>query len=260
MPYIKVNDLKIFYYDNNREGTPLLFIHGWLGSSIEWRYQLFYFDSKKHILLLDLPGFGKSDKPKIDYSVDFFSEKIISVLKLLKYNYIYIIGHSFGGLIALNIAYQYPNLIKKLVLISTPIPNPRSIREKLKVLLVNKFFGVKYHVFLKNVVKRIIDRNEESREFKKLYNYANQIPKSIVLSSFKNMIHILGQNNFLNKISQPKLLIYGTEDNIISNSIIPNLSESHPFEKVKVVTNGSHRVMFDNYEEINEIIEEFISD
>jgi pimeloyl-ACP methyl ester carboxylesterase len=74
------------------------------------------------------------------------------------------------------------------------------------------------------------------------------------------MTKALGRNALLDKISQPKLLIYGTEDNIISNSMIHNLRESLPFDNVKVVTNGSHRVMFDNYEKINEIIEEFIFD
>ncbi|MFX0075476.1 MAG: alpha/beta fold hydrolase, partial [Candidatus Hermodarchaeota archaeon] len=126
MPFVNINQIKLFYIENKIKGIPLLFIHGWLGSSLEWIYQFNYFNSRRHILILDLPGFGKSDKPIANYSIDFFSKLVIAFLKHLGYREAILIGHSLGGLIAQNITIQNPTLVKKLILISGA---PAAMRE-----------------------------------------------------------------------------------------------------------------------------------
>ncbi|MFX0003025.1 MAG: alpha/beta fold hydrolase [Candidatus Hodarchaeota archaeon] len=258
MPFINVNQCKIFYYDNKLEGIPLLFIHGWLGSSLEWVYQLFHFNLKKHIIMLDLPGFGKSDKLKTDYSIEFFTKYILKFLKLLGYNEIIPIGHSLGGLIAQNITIKNPNLVKKLILISTSVGFCPSTKDKLAFFWLNLFFKLFYRNILKNIIKRILSVETENRKFRKLYTDVLKLPKVSVLSTFKNMNSKLNLKKELSTISQPTLILYGTEDKIISKSMVGEIKDLIPNSELKIIENGSHRMMYDNYAKVNQFIEEFI--
>ena len=259
MPFITVNQLKIFYIENKILGTPLLFIHGWLGSSLEWIYQYNYFNSKEHIIILDLPGFGNSNKPKTKYSIEFFTKHILDFIKLLGYNEIILIGHSLGGIIAQNIIIQKPTLVKKLILISTAATFSQSIKNKITLFWVNLIFKLTYKNFLKNIIKQIFSIKSENREFKRLYNNTLKIPKSVVLSTFKNMTSKFNLNKELSKIFQPTLLIYGNKDRIISKSSIKNLGDSIPNSEIHIIENSPHRVMVENYIEVNKIINDFIN-
>jgi len=257
LPYININQLNLFYFENKIRGTPLLFIHGWIGSSLEWIYQLNYFNSREHIIILDLPGFGKSDKPNTKYSIEFFTKLILDFLNLLGYNEAILIGHSLGGLIAQNITIQNLKLVKKLILISTTaISQP--FKNKFFLFWVNIIFRLTYTNFLKNTIKRINSTKDENREFRKLYKNALEIPKSVVLSTFKNMTSKFNLNEKLSVISQPTLIIYGTEDKIISKSMIINLGNLIPNSEIILIENSPHRVMVENHVRVNKIIDDFI--
>ncbi len=258
MPFITINQFKIFYYQNKVAGIPLVFIHGWLGSSREWIHQLCYFNFKEHISILDLPGFGKSGKPKAKYSIEFFTEQILSFLKLLGYNEAILIGHSLGGMIALNITIQNPKLVKKLILISSSAAISQSLKDKIKLFWVNLIFKLIYKKFLKNIVKQILSPKFKNQELKKFYTTALKIPKSIVLRTFKNMTSKFNIHDQISQISQPTLIIYGNEDKIISDSMITELGNLIPNSEIFSIEDSSHRVMVDNYEKVNKIIGEFI--
>lgn len=257
MPFINLNQLRIFYFENKIRGTPLLFIHGWLGSSLEWIYQLYYFNSRKHIIILDLPGYGKSDKINTKYSIEFFTKIVVDFLNLLGYNEAILIGHSLGGLIAQNITIQYPKLVKQLVLISTTaISEPTN--NKFLLFWVNVIFKLAYINFLRSTIKRINSTEDENRVFKRLYKNALTIPKSVVLSTFNNMTFKFKLNENLSEIFQPTLIIYGTEDKIISKTMIITLGNLIPNSEINLIEKGPHRVMVENYERVNKLIDDFI--
>jgi len=257
LPFVNINQLNIFYFDNNIRGTPLLFIHGWLGSSIEWIYQFNHFSSRKHIIILDLPGYGKSDKPNTNYSIEFFSSLILDFLNLLGYREVILIGHSLGGLIAQNITIENPKLVKKLILISTnAISQP--IQNKFLLFWVYIIFKLGYAKFLKNTIKRINSKKQQNREFKILYKNALKIPKYVVLNTFYNMTLKFKLNENLSEISQPTLIIYGTEDKIISMSEIITLGNLISSSRISLIENSPHRVMVENFESVNQLIEDFI--
>ncbi|MFX1496010.1 MAG: alpha/beta fold hydrolase [Promethearchaeota archaeon] len=258
MPFVSITNLKIFYSENTIQGIPILFIHGWLGSSNEWIYQICYFNSKRHIIILDLPGFGKSSKPNTKYSIEFFSNQILEFLKIIGYNEVILVGHSLGGMIALNIAIKNKDLVKKLILISTSASFTSSYKDKIILFLVNLIFKILYKKFLKSIVHQIVSNTNDNTEFKKLYLNALKLPKSIVLSTFKNMTrkyHLYNKNLI---VHQSTLIIYGNKDKIIDKSMLNNLKDLIPNSEMIVIDNGTHRVMVDNHKEINELIEKFI--
>src|SRR5919198_624390 len=118
--YLNVDNICVRYIDTGSNGNPVLLIHG-LGGSIEsWINNIHTISrTQLRVIALDLPGFGFSDKPKINYTPNFYSVFIAKFLsKLETCTNISIIGCSLGGHIAAEVALNHPNFISKLILIS----------------------------------------------------------------------------------------------------------------------------------------------
>jgi 2-hydroxy-6-oxonona-2,4-dienedioate hydrolase len=105
-------------------------VHG-LGGSIEsWINNINPISTEQlRVIILDLPGFGFSDKPKINYSISFYTTFVARFLNSLKIrSSVSIVGCSLGGHIATEVALNHPNLVCKLVLISPAGALPVSFR------------------------------------------------------------------------------------------------------------------------------------
>ncbi len=76
--FTTIGTLLIRYFDNNQRGSPILLIHGLGGSLESWTNNIESFSTRHRVIALDLPGFGLSDKPRIDYTIDstLISKKI----------------------------------------------------------------------------------------------------------------------------------------------------------------------------------------
>lgn len=116
--------LKTFKYQNHKiiyldagSGEPLVFIHGLTATLESYRFQIPQFKKTNRIIVMDLPGCGRSDKPNIDYTIDYLTDSVAALLKHLKIKSAVITGHSNGGHVAVNMAVKYPDMVKKLVLL-----------------------------------------------------------------------------------------------------------------------------------------------
>ena len=103
MPYVALKDGSRMWYIEKGKGMPIVFAHGWMGSSWLYEKQVDYFGQSYHAMAFDHLGHGKSDKPdnasyalpplaaNLDYAVGrlFGEEKFV------------LIGHSMGGMISL---------------------------------------------------------------------------------------------------------------------------------------------------------------
>jgi pimeloyl-ACP methyl ester carboxylesterase len=112
---------KVAVAELNPEGTTtLVFVHG-LGSSMKfWLAQLETFAHQGYrVLAIDLPGYGKSDKPAtFPYTTEAFGDVVVEVLQQKGVTHPVLIGHSMGGQTMLSLAIRYPDLPQKLVLVS----------------------------------------------------------------------------------------------------------------------------------------------
>ena len=99
MPKVKVNDIEI-YYKVKGEGESLVLIHGITGSTMNWLYQIPEFSMHYKVIIYDIRGHGKTDKPKQKYSIKLFADDLRGLLNKLGIDKAHVLGVSMGGLIA----------------------------------------------------------------------------------------------------------------------------------------------------------------
>jgi pimeloyl-ACP methyl ester carboxylesterase len=101
------------------QGPALLLIHGIGDSSSTWEHLLPFLALDHTVIAPDLLGHGASDKPRADYSVAAYANGMRDLLSVLGVDRATVIGHSLGGGVAMQFAYQYPERCERLVLVST---------------------------------------------------------------------------------------------------------------------------------------------
>lgn len=104
-------------YRSGGSGPLVLFVHGMAGSSEMWRPALPFLDAHVSYLAPDLPGHGRSDKPRGDYSLGAQASTLRDLMIALGHDRATIVGQSLGGGIALQFAYQYPERCERLALV-----------------------------------------------------------------------------------------------------------------------------------------------
>src|SRR3989344_3673782 len=129
--YIRINDQNI-YYQNLGSGKDLIMLHGWK-QDVSTFHNVSE-ELKKHftLWLIDLPGFGRSENPKKDFTVEDYSDIIAEFIKINKISRPNLLGHSVGGRISIVLASKYPEIIDKLILEDSAGIRPK--RDLLKFL------------------------------------------------------------------------------------------------------------------------------
>jgi pimeloyl-ACP methyl ester carboxylesterase len=97
----------------------LLLIHGITSSSATWDPVIPALAEHAHVIAPDLRGHGDSDKPRGDYSLGAFASGLRDLLEYLGHERVTIVGHSLGGGVAMQFAYQHPEYCQRLVLVSS---------------------------------------------------------------------------------------------------------------------------------------------
>lgn len=183
------------YYDNGSK-TNLIFLHGW-GQNIEMMMPIAKpFIKKYNVLLIDLPGFGLSDEPLEAWDIYEYTELVNYISKEFKMKNPVVIGHSFGGKIALCYGFKYKP--SKLVLLASPFrikAKKKNFKTKIlktmkKIPVINKF---------EDFAKRHMGSTDYKNASKKMRDV---LVKHVNLDLSDEVINI----------KCPTLMIWGTRD------------------------------------------------
>ena len=112
------SDLSLHLYDAGPpDAAPLLLVHGLGDEADTWRHLIPPLSASRRVLAPDLPGFGRSDKPKRPYTLAFYRDALVELLDELDLARATLVGHSLGGMIVHSIALAHPEQAERLVLI-----------------------------------------------------------------------------------------------------------------------------------------------
>jgi len=109
---------KVHYYDigNPKAKNALIFIHGWTCNADFWKDSFGAFP-KYRVIAIDLPGHGQSDKPKVDYTMEYFARSIEAVMKDAKVQRAVLVGHSMGTPVTRQFYRLYPDQTLGIVVV-----------------------------------------------------------------------------------------------------------------------------------------------
>lgn len=117
------------YLEQGGPSKPtLLFIHGTGGDYSDFKRQVEYFSPRYHVIAIDLPAHGDTPKkPDQDFSVTGLAQEVGAFVKEKELSHVILVGHSLGGMIAMEIASHRPDWVKGIVLLDAPILIPAPI-------------------------------------------------------------------------------------------------------------------------------------
>ncbi|RLA50749.1 MAG: hypothetical protein DRQ98_12425, partial [Gammaproteobacteria bacterium] len=103
-----------------QNSQTILLIHG-LGyrGMLDWEQVFPELSDTYHVLAIDLPGFGSSDKQQVQYAPQKYARLINWVVSQYAHDSVIVIGHSLGGAVSLRFAHDYPEQVSRLIMVDT---------------------------------------------------------------------------------------------------------------------------------------------
>ncbi|NCN11129.1 MAG: alpha/beta hydrolase [Leptospira sp.] len=261
---IQVDEFKIVYLEGgNPKGETVLFVHGFGADKDNWTRISKFFADDYHLVLVDLPGFGESDRiQELEYSHITQSNRLKKFVDLLGLKSFHIIGNSMGGAISGQFAFENPNLVRSIVFLNAAgvkSPNPSDLSKELAAgrnpLIV-----------------------ESPEEFDRLINYTMVKPPYIpgpiktyfgeraianadfnkkILKDYRSIAYPL--DPILSKINQQALVIWGDTDRVIDVSSTEVFEKKLKQSKIVIMKDCGHAPMIERPEETAGYILAFLS-
>ena len=115
--FVEVDGWKIHVKAIGDKGEPVLLLHGYSSTLFEWMRITPLLCKTHRCLLVDIPGFGWSDKKEGDYSPQHLADMMVALLEQMGISRVHVIAHSWGASVALSMALRHPERVGRLVLV-----------------------------------------------------------------------------------------------------------------------------------------------
>jgi pimeloyl-ACP methyl ester carboxylesterase len=253
---VTVFSQKIQYLEAGSEGPTVILLHGLGADSSIWAANLAALSEKTHVFAIDQIGFGRSDKPPLDYRIATFSDFLYGFMQALKIPKATLIGHSLGGWAAMEFAIQHPEMTEKLILVDAAIKpkswkngrspvnlNPASLSDTRKTL---EFLFYDKSTITDQLVQQLFER--------RLRN-ADAYTVTRILEGLEDDEL---PTKRLNNMKAPTLLIWGAEDALNSVDDGVGLRKSIPNARLEVVSKCGHLPHIEKPAEFNKLTLDFL--
>lgn len=237
---VKIKDLNVNYIQYG-EGKDILLLHGW-GQNIEMMKPLGdNLCNRFRITILDFPGFGESDKLSVPWNMSDYSNMLEEFVKKMEIKKPIIIGHSFGGRVA--IRYSAHNPVEKLVLFGSPC-----IRVQKRLPLSVRFL---------KTIKKLPGLDALGEKMKKYIGSRDYKAASPVMR--QTLVSVVNEDlsKYAREIEEPTLLIWGEADEEAP------VNDAYDLEKIMIdaaliVLPGTHYAYLENLARVVSILNSFI--
>lgn len=126
---------RIHYVTAGTGDRDIVFVHCWAGHLGFWREQICPLGHQARLILIDLPGHGQSDKPQTAYTLDFFADAVLAVLRDAKVRKAAFVAHSMGAAVLCQVYRRAPELFTAMVSVDGLLRRPIGTPEQIEALL-----------------------------------------------------------------------------------------------------------------------------
>ena len=239
---INVKNLEVNYIQYG-EGKDVLLLHGW-GQNIQMMKPIGdNLCSNHRITIIDFPGFGESDEPSTPWTIDDYSLLIENLVRELNIRKPIVMGHSFGGRVAIHFSSNNP--IEKLVLFGSPC-----IRENKKLPLSTRIL---------KKLKTLPGMDKLGEEMKKYIGSRDYKAASPIMR--QTLVNVINEDlsSYARKIEEPTLLIWGEADTEAP------VDDARELEKIMIdaaliILPGTHYAYLENLGQVINILNSFLKE
>ena len=245
------------FAEDSGNGTPLVLVHGFLGSSKMWEPQINFFKDNFRVIAPALPGFGNSSAINSCNSIECMAKTILSLLEKKEIKNFNLLGHSMGGMIVQEMTKLAGDKILKLICYGTgPIGNiPGRFetidqsREKLKINGLN------------DTAYRIAKTWFIEEDKAKYFHLCNEAGKKTSIEAADNGLVAMKNWNGVTNLKNIKietLIVWGDQDKAYNFNQVKTLNDNIPNGDLKVMKGCSHNAHLEKPDEFNMTVEEFL--
>ncbi|MFB3903476.1 MAG: alpha/beta fold hydrolase [Acidobacteriota bacterium] len=270
--YIQAGSVRTRYWQEGDRGSNLVLLHG-LGSYLDsWCLNISRLAERHRVYAPDLIGHGYTDKPQISYSLDSFVAFLGDFLSALGLERTDLVGHSWGGSVALRFAGLCPERVGRLVLAGSSGLGP-DVSLWLRLLTL-PFFNTGA-VRVGRTVLKIISRKVIVRPERRTPEWVGMTQERMRISEVRAVVRSVTRNHLrlsglrpevmelirteLPGLRVPTLVIHGREDWLIPPSNVAFARSLNPRLEVKFLERCGHELQYECAEEFNEAVLEFLS-
>ena len=274
MNFAKINGLRLSYQIYGT-GFPIIFIHGYGAKKEIWKTQVADIRKKFQAITFDIRGTGESDRPNIPYTMKLLADDVKGLMDFIGLERVHLIGRSFGGMIAQHFVLQYPEKVKKLVLIATNfgrtdpdwVEIPKNGRlEEIELIKHDpqKAFKQKSRWVFHVKFRKEMEANP-SKKFFNIFSMEDLIrestinpsrPQDVINQAEAMKTHYTLEE--LHKIKNETLLIAASHDRQTPVSVMTEMHSRIPNSELKVINEAGHFMTLSRASEVNDIILNFL--
>ena len=259
--YAQIEGMKIAYLEAGEQNPQaILFIHGFTGDAQNWWDQYNYFKDRYHVVIIDNPGHGKSERrADIKYNMELDTKVAKELLDYLKIDKAVVVGNSMGGHIAARLAIEYPEKVDKLVLVDAagtqdfrfliglkPIITPGLLGAILKPTSGNQYIPENHHVPERQAHPMSMAGTAEEPLYRKALTDSIE---SLALDTIKSR---------LKDIKADTLIIWGDNDPTVSPKDVKKFQDRIPKTSVYWVHGGLHTPQMNKPDEFNCALDNYL--
>lgn len=244
---VVINDLIVNYeiYKNSTTDKYLVILPGWMKTSTEWLNIAKTLGERYNVVIIDFPGFGLSSRSLKDFDTYDYSNFVKDFLTKLKISKCILLGHSFGGRVAIILS-STTTLVENLILVSSAGLKTTEVTVIIKRLL---FLPVK-------LLRKTLPKSVGIR-LSRLFGSADYRNSGEMRKSF---VKIVNQNldNLLNQIKVQTLIVWGDKDDQL------NVKQTKIFKKeiknslIRIVWGAGHNPHIEKPDVFLKILEEYL--
>jgi pimeloyl-ACP methyl ester carboxylesterase len=255
-------------------GPVVLLLHGLGCDHTTWGPVIDSLSRTHTVIAPDLLGHGSSDKPRADYSVGGYANGMRDLLTVLGIDTATVVGHSFGGGVAMQFGYQYPERTERLVLVGSgglgPEVNPaiRAITTPgfQQVMGVLAAPGLRHvatttmRVLARTGISQLRDLGEVAAIYDSFKDPSaraaiRHVVRAVV--DWKGQIVTMADRAYLTE-AMPMCVVWGADDRVIPVAHASNASALAPTARVEIIPNAGHFPHRDHPERFARIVRDFI--
>jgi pimeloyl-ACP methyl ester carboxylesterase len=263
MPIIDVAGAEL-YYESAGTGEPLVLIPGFASGIWSWKYQIRDLTELFRVIAFDPRGISRSRNTEATpVSIERIADDVAALLDELGIESANILGISFGGFVAQDLALRYPGRINRLVLACTSYGGKGHVLPSMDILAafastkgLNSIERIRQYLTVAFSPSFVADEPGIVDEFCRLREQ-NEVPESVY------MAQLLSATTFdlsarVGQIRVETLVLSGDNDTIVPKQNSINLAAAIPNARLEIVAGGSHMFFVEQSKRFNSIVTDFL--